>query len=143
MKILGFAREICREEKGAREVDIAQMLEILSIINTKLKGKLYEEIALIPSQCFGGIPPSTVSTDIEERVIKVIAEVLAIKEGDIKKSDKFEKDLGVDSLDIVEICMGIEEEFDITIPDEDLKSLGTVGLMIDYVSACLQAKEEK
>ena len=58
---------------------------------------------------------------------KIIAENLGIDQGMIKDESNFVNDLGADSLNIVEVIMGIEEEFDIEIPDEDAETLHTVG----------------
>lgn len=55
----------------------------------------------------------------------------------IKPETSFVEDLGADSLDIVELIMGIEEEFDIEIPDEDAEKLTTVGEAMDYVKSKL------
>ena len=64
---------------------------------------------------------------------KIIAENLNIEQGMIKDESNFVKDLGADSLNIVEVIMGIEEEFDIEIPDEDAETLDTVGKIKEYI----------
>ena len=64
---------------------------------------------------------------------KIIAENLNIEQGMIKDESNFVKDLGADSLNIVEVIMGIEEEFDIEIPDEDAETLTTVGEIVEYI----------
>ena len=64
---------------------------------------------------------------------KIIAENLNIEQGMIKDESNFVKDLGADSLNIVEVIMGIEEEFDIEIPDEDAEVLHTVGDLKQYI----------
>lgn len=64
---------------------------------------------------------------------KIIAENLNIEQGMIKDESNFVKDLGADSLNIVEVIMGIEEEFDIEIPDEDAEILHTVGDLKQYI----------
>ena len=58
-------------------------------------------------------------SSIEERVAKMVAEQLGVKEADVKSSSSFVEDLGADSLDTVELIMALEEEFDTEIPDED------------------------
>lgn len=58
-------------------------------------------------------------SNIEERVIKMVAEQLGVKEEDVKITSSFVEDLGADSLDTVELIMALEEEFDAEIPDED------------------------
>lgn len=64
---------------------------------------------------------------------KIIAENLGIDQGMIKDESNFVNDLGADSLNIVEVIMGIEEEFDIEIPDEDAETLHTVGELKQYI----------
>tara|TARA_B100002019_G_C21145692_1_gene535527 strand:- start:33 stop:248 length:216 start_codon:yes stop_codon:yes gene_type:complete len=64
---------------------------------------------------------------------KIIAENLGIDQGMIKDESNFVNDLGADSLNIVEVIMGIEEEFDIEIPDEDAETLHTVGELRQYI----------
>ena len=59
------------------------------------------------------------SNSIEERVIKVIAEQLSVDEAQVKPEAAFIDDLGADSLDLVELVMSLEKEFDCEIPDED------------------------
>ena len=58
-------------------------------------------------------------SDIEERVKSIIVKQLGVKEEDVKNESKFIEDLGADSLDTVELVMGLEEEFDTEIPDEE------------------------
>ena len=64
---------------------------------------------------------------------KIIAENLGIDKDMIKDESNFVNDLGADSLNIVEVIMGIEEEFDIEIPDEDAETLHTVGELKQYI----------
>lgn len=64
---------------------------------------------------------------------KIIAENLNIDQGMIKDESNFVNDLGADSLNIVEVVMSIEEEFDIEIPDEDAETLHTVGDLRKYI----------
>lgn len=77
---------------------------------------------------------------LESRVIYIIAGQLSLREDDIKADSRFVDDLGADSLDIVELVMEIEEEFDIEIPDEDVESLLCVKDVVDYI-AKLAGKE--
>ena len=64
---------------------------------------------------------------------KIIAETLGLDQGMIKDESHFVNDLGADSLNIVEVVMSIEEEFDIEIPDEDAETLHTVGDLRQYI----------
>ena len=66
---------------------------------------------------------------------KIIAENLGIDQGMIKDESNFVNDLGADSLNIVEVIMGIEEEFDIEIPDEDAETITTVQAAVDYLDS--------
>ena len=76
-------------------------------------------------------------SSIEERVIKMVAEQLGVKEEDIKSTSSFVEDLGADSLDTVELIMALEEEFDAEIPDEEAEKITTVQLAIDYINTNL------
>ncbi|MFA5630278.1 MAG: acyl carrier protein [Porticoccaceae bacterium] len=73
-------------------------------------------------------------SSIEERVIKMVAEQLGVKEEDVKAESSFVDDLGADSLDTVELIMALEEEFDTEIPDEDAEKITTVQQAIDYIN---------
>ncbi|MCV6604684.1 MAG: acyl carrier protein, partial [Porticoccaceae bacterium] len=65
-------------------------------------------------------------SSIEERVIKMVAEQLGVKEEEVKPESSFVEDLGADSLDTVELIMALEEEFDTEIPDEEAEKITTV-----------------
>lgn len=71
---------------------------------------------------------------IQERVIAIIAEQLGREADEITPQKRFVEDLGADSLDLVELVMAFEEEFDIEIPDEDAEKIMTVGQAISYIS---------
>lgn len=68
-----------------------------------------------------------------ERIKKVIMEQLGVSEKDITPDASFVEDLGADSLDVVELIMAFENEFDMEIPDEDVESIATVGDAVNYV----------
>ena len=72
-------------------------------------------------------------SNIEERVKKIVAEQLGVKEEEVKPESSFVEDLGADSLDTVELVMALEEEFETEIPDEDAEKLTTVQVAIDYI----------
>jgi len=74
-------------------------------------------------------------SSIEERVIKMVAEQLGVKEEEVQVSSSFVEDLGADSLDTVELIMALEEEFDAEIPDEEAEKILTVGDAIKYINA--------
>ena len=73
-------------------------------------------------------------SNIEERVKKIVAEQLGVKEEDVKPAASFVEDLGADSLDTVELVMALEEEFETEIPDEEAEKITTVQLAIDYIN---------
>jgi len=68
-----------------------------------------------------------------ERVRKVLVEQLDVSEDEVTPTASIVDDLGADSLDVVEIIMGLEEEFDVEIPDEDAEKITTVQMIMDYV----------
>ena len=68
-----------------------------------------------------------------DRVKKVVVEQLSVDESQVVETASFAADLGADSLDIVELVMALEEEFDIEIPDGDAEKVVTVGDAIDYI----------
>lgn len=71
---------------------------------------------------------------IESKIINIVTEQLSLRDDDVKADSRFVDDLGADSLDIVELIMEMEEEFDIEIPDEDIEKIVTVQNVIDYIS---------
>jgi acyl carrier protein len=75
------------------------------------------------------------TNDIESRVKKIISEQLGIPLSDILNNSSFIDDLGADSLDVVELIMATEEEFGISIPDEEAEKIRTVQQLIDYVTS--------
>ena len=70
--------------------------------------------------------------EVLSRLKEIITERLDVEEDQIVPEATFVEDLGADSLDIVELIMGIEEEFDIEIPDEDAEKLTSVGEALNY-----------
>ena len=72
---------------------------------------------------------------VEEKVKKIICEQLDVTEKDVVPEASFVDDLGADSLDQVELIMAMEEEFDLSIPDEDAEKIATVQDAIDYVKS--------
>ena len=75
-----------------------------------------------------------VMSNIEDRVRKIVAEQLGVKEEEVKAEASFVDDLGADSLDTVELVMALEEEFETEIPDEEAEKITTVQLAIDYIN---------
>ena len=77
-------------------------------------------------------------SNIDERVKSIVVKQLSVKEEDVKNESKFIDDLGADSLDTVELVMGLEEEFDTEIPDEEAEKITSVQEAIDYVTKSLK-----
>lgn len=73
------------------------------------------------------------SQAIEERVRSIISDQLGVSEEEIKPDSKFIEDLGADSLDIVELIMAMEEEFETEIPDEEAEKIRNVNDVISYL----------
>lgn len=70
---------------------------------------------------------------MEKKIISLIAEKLNKKEENIKLESRLVEDLGADSLDVVELIMSFEDEFNISLPDEDVAKLKTIGDIISYI----------
>ena len=70
---------------------------------------------------------------IVDKVKAIIVEQLGAEEEDVKVDSSFVDDLGADSLDIVELVMALEEEFELEIPDEDAEKIRTVGEAVKYI----------
>ncbi len=70
---------------------------------------------------------------VEERVIDIVAEQLGVEKENVTSDTHFVNDLGADSLDTVELVMELEEEFDITIPDDAAEKIQRVGEAIDFI----------
>ena len=77
---------------------------------------------------------------VEQRVKKIVADILGIDEEEISRDSLFVDDLGVESLDVVEMIATMEEEFDIEIPDEEAERNVTVGQAIDYIKEKVEEK---
>ena len=70
-----------------------------------------------------------------EKIKALVAENLGVEERKITQNSSFKEDLGADSLDLFEMVMGLEEEFEIEIPTEDLEQIVTVGDVVKYIEA--------
>lgn len=73
-----------------------------------------------------------------EKVRQIIVDQLGIDENEITMESSFIDDLGADSLDIVELIMALEEEFNLEIPDEEAEKISTVGDVVEYIKANTQ-----
>ncbi|MFS0574258.1 acyl carrier protein [Sporosarcina sp. 179-K 3D1 HS] len=70
-----------------------------------------------------------------ERVTKVVVDRLGVDESEVKVEASFREDLGADSLDVVELVMELEDEFDMEISDDDAEKISTVGDAVTYIEA--------
>lgn len=70
-----------------------------------------------------------------DKVKKVVVDRLKVSEDEVTETASFVDDLGADSLDVVDLVMGLEEEFDIEIPDEDAEKIQTVEQAVNYISS--------
>jgi acyl carrier protein len=77
--------------------------------------------------------PEGSSVSVEEKIISIVSEQLDVPKEEISRESNFVDDLKADSLDVVELVMAFEDEFGITIPDDDYEKLRTVGDAVDYV----------
>jgi acyl carrier protein len=73
--------------------------------------------------------------EVAERVKGVLVDQLGVDEGEITEEASFQEDLDADSLDLVELIMELEDQFDIKISDEQAQQIQTVGQAIDYVTS--------
>lgn len=73
--------------------------------------------------------------DVEKKVIKITAETLKIEENKITLESNFVSDLGTDSLDLVELMMAFEANFDCDIPEEEASKIGTIADVVQYIKS--------
>jgi acyl carrier protein len=79
-------------------------------------------------------------TNVEARVIEIVSEQMGVSKDQVKRETEFQKDLNADSLDVVELVMELEEEFDINIPEDAQDKIKTVGSAVDFIEAELKKK---
>ena len=80
---------------------------------------------------------------IEAKVIEIVSEQMGVDKAEITRETSFINDLNADSLDTVELVMELEDEFDMSIPDEEAEKIQTVGAAIDYILEIVKKKEEE
>ena len=80
---------------------------------------------------------------IEQKIIEIISEQVGVDKSEITRETSFINDLNADSLDTVELVMEFEDEFNMSIPDEDAEKIQTVGAAIEYVVNIAQSKNKK
>jgi len=80
---------------------------------------------------------------IKSKVIDIISEQMGVDKSEITRETSFINDLNADSLDTVELVMEFEDEFDMSIPDEEAEKIQTVGAAIDYIVNIMHSKNKE
>ena len=78
--------------------------------------------------------------EIEGKVIEIVSEQMGVDKSEVTRETSFINDLNADSLDTVELVMEFEDEFDMSIPDEEAEKIQTVGAAIDYIVEIVKAQ---
>jgi NADH dehydrogenase (ubiquinone) 1 alpha/beta subcomplex 1 len=95
---------------------------------------------LAPLSIRGFADAALTKEQVQERVIQVVKNMDKVDEGKVGASSDFTKDLGLDSLDTVEVVMAFEEEFQLEIPDDDADKITSCAQAIDYIASHPMAK---
>jgi len=80
---------------------------------------------------------------IESKVIEIVSEQMGVDKAEVTRETSFINDLNADSLDTVELVMEFEDEFDMSIPDEEAEKIQTVGAAIDYIVNIVKTKKQE
>ncbi|MEN8127057.1 MAG: acyl carrier protein [Planctomycetota bacterium] len=80
--------------------------------------------------------------NIQEKVIEIVSEQMGVDKAEITRETSFINDLNADSLDTVELVMEFEDEFDMSIPDEEAEKIQTVGAAIDYIDQIMKSQKD-
>ena len=80
-------------------------------------------------------------TEIQEKVVSIVAEQMGVDKAELSRDTNFINDLNADSLDTVELVMEFEDEFETSIPDDQAEKIQTVGQAIDYIKEHLGQAE--
>jgi acyl carrier protein len=75
---------------------------------------------------------------IEAKVVEIVSEQMGVDKAEVSRETSFINDLNADSLDTVELVMEFEDEFDMSIPDEEAEKIQTVGAAIDYIASIVK-----
>ena len=75
---------------------------------------------------------------IEAKVVEIVSEQMGVDKSEVSRETSFINDLNADSLDTVELVMEFEDEFDMSIPDEEAEKIQTVGAAIDYIASIVK-----
>ncbi len=79
--------------------------------------------------------------EVEAKIIEIVSEQMGVDKSEITRDTSFINDLNADSLDTVELVMEFEDEFDMSIPDEEAEKIQTVGAAIDYLVQVVKSQE--
>ncbi len=79
--------------------------------------------------------------EVEGKVVEIVSEQMGVDKSEITRDTSFINDLNADSLDTVELVMEFEDEFDMSIPDEEAEKIQTVGAAIDYIVQIVKSQE--
>lgn len=80
--------------------------------------------------------------EVKEKVVKIVSEQMGVDKAEINMETSFVNDLNADSLDTVELVMEFEDEFELSIPDEEAEKIQTVGHAVDYIVKAQGQKKE-
>ncbi len=80
--------------------------------------------------------------EIKEKVVKIVSEQMGVDKSEITMETSFVNDLNADSLDTVELVMEFEDEFELSIPDEEAEKIQTVGHAVEYIQKAQTQKKE-
>ncbi len=80
---------------------------------------------------------------VEAKVSEIVSEQMGVDKSEINRDTSFINDLNADSLDTVELVMEFEDEFDMSIPDEEAEKIQTVGAAIDYITNIAKTKDQE
>ncbi len=79
--------------------------------------------------------------EIESKIVSIISEQMGVDKAEVSRKTSFINDLNADSLDTVELVMEFEDEFDISIPDEEAEKIQNVGAAVDYIVNAVHSKD--
>ncbi len=80
--------------------------------------------------------------EVKEKVIKIVSEQMGVEKSEVTLETSFVNDLNADSLDTVELVMEFEDEFELSIPDEEAEKIQTVGAAVEYIVKHQGGKKE-